>query len=99
MQKNHEICYCLSDPAQNGKKNGAVNGTVQTNGHVSNGNSNGTNSPVKENNPNTIKLIETLFNINISVERGKLIGVCGSIGSGKSSLISAICGDVRFFLY
>ncbi|XP_071525767.1 ATP-binding cassette sub-family C member 5-like isoform X3 [Panulirus ornatus] len=78
------------------KKNGAVNGVVShANGHISGSQTNGTNSPAMESNPNMIKSIETLFNINFSVERGKLIGVCGSIGSGKSSLISAICGDMK----
>ncbi|XP_066955738.1 LOW QUALITY PROTEIN: ATP-binding cassette sub-family C member 5-like [Macrobrachium rosenbergii] len=36
-----------------------------------------------------------LCQINLNVPHGKLIGVCGSIGSGKSSLISAICGDMQ----
>jgi ATP-binding cassette subfamily C (CFTR/MRP) protein 5 len=38
--------------------------------------------------------IETLHGIELEVPRGKLIGVCGSVGSGKSSLLSAIMGDV-----
>ncbi|XP_069129781.1 ATP-binding cassette sub-family C member 5-like [Argopecten irradians] len=33
-----------------------------------------------------------LDNIQLNVEKGQLIGVCGSVGSGKSSLISAILG-------
>ncbi|XP_076037140.1 ATP-binding cassette sub-family C member 5-like isoform X2 [Oratosquilla oratoria] len=41
-----------------------------------------------------VKLIETLFTINLSVERNKLIGICGSVGAGKSSLVSALCGDM-----
>ncbi|XP_064096372.1 ATP-binding cassette sub-family C member 12-like [Macrobrachium nipponense] len=36
-----------------------------------------------------------LCQINLSVPHGKLVGVCGVIGSGKSSLISAICGDMQ----
>ncbi|XP_068202669.1 ATP-binding cassette sub-family C member 5-like [Palaemon carinicauda] len=36
-----------------------------------------------------------LYRITLTVPHGKLVGVCGSIGSGKSSLISAICGDMR----
>lgn len=28
--------------------------------------------------------------------QGKLVGICGSVGSGKTSLISAILGQVRF---
>lgn len=38
--------------------------------------------------------IETLHSVELEVPRGKLIGVCGSVGSGKSSLLSAIMGDV-----
>lgn len=38
--------------------------------------------------------IETLHGIELEVPRGKLIGVCGSVGSGKSSLLSAVMGDV-----
>jgi ATP-binding cassette subfamily C (CFTR/MRP) protein 5 len=38
--------------------------------------------------------IETLHNVELEVPRGTLIGVCGSVGSGKSSLLSAIMGDV-----
>jgi ATP-binding cassette subfamily C (CFTR/MRP) protein 5 len=38
--------------------------------------------------------IETLHNIELDIPRGQLIGVCGSVGSGKSSLLSAIMGDV-----
>ncbi|XP_046999518.1 ATP-binding cassette sub-family C member 5-like isoform X1 [Schistocerca americana] len=39
--------------------------------------------------------VETLHDITLDVHRGKLIGVCGSVGSGKSSLLSAITGDMR----
>ncbi|XP_063967093.1 ATP-binding cassette sub-family C member 5-like [Lytechinus pictus] len=31
-----------------------------------------------------------LRNIDLTIQKGKLIGICGSIGSGKSSLLSAI---------
>ncbi|XP_061171411.1 ATP-binding cassette sub-family C member 5-like [Saccostrea echinata] len=34
----------------------------------------------------------TLLDIDLTLEKGKLIGVCGGVGSGKSSLISAILG-------
>lgn len=33
-----------------------------------------------------------LLDIDLVLEKGKLLGVCGSVGSGKSSLISAILG-------
>ena len=74
---------------------------MQGAGKHTNGHANGSSSsPVKsgQEDPvtaNIIKSIDTLFDINLSIEKGKLIGVCGSIGAGKSSLISAICGDVR----
>lgn len=41
------------------------------------------------------KLSVSLYRISLTIPHGKLVGVCGSIGSGKSSLISAICGDMR----
>jgi ABC-type branched-chain amino acid transport systems, ATPase component len=44
--------------------------------------------------PDNNQHIETLHNIELEVPRGKLIGICGSVGSGKSSLLSAIMGDV-----
>ncbi|XP_067903704.1 ATP-binding cassette sub-family C member 5-like [Heterodontus francisci] len=40
------------------------------------------------------KLQRALHNINLTVEQGKLVGICGSVGSGKSSLISAILGQL-----
>ncbi|XP_069749378.1 ATP-binding cassette sub-family C member 5-like isoform X2 [Narcine bancroftii] len=40
------------------------------------------------------KFHTTLHHINLKVEQGKLVGICGSVGSGKSSLISAILGQL-----
>ncbi|EDQ90078.1 uncharacterized protein MONBRDRAFT_82, partial [Monosiga brevicollis MX1] len=39
--------------------------------------------------------IPVLFDINLHVPRGQLIGVCGGVGSGKSSLLSAIIGQMK----
>ncbi|KAK9077607.1 hypothetical protein SSX86_005944 [Deinandra increscens subsp. villosa] len=36
----------------------------------------------------------TLKDINISVNQGMLVAVCGTVGSGKSSLLSCILGEV-----
>ncbi|CAG8807269.1 3136_t:CDS:2, partial [Racocetra persica] len=36
-----------------------------------------------------------LRNINISIPRGKLIAIVGSAGSGKSSLLSALVGEMK----
>ncbi|KAL2915615.1 hypothetical protein HK105_204800 [Polyrhizophydium stewartii] len=37
----------------------------------------------------------TLRNINIAVPRGKLVAVVGSVGSGKSSLLNALVGEMK----
>ncbi|XP_078661499.1 ATP-binding cassette sub-family C member 5-like [Branchiostoma floridae x Branchiostoma belcheri] len=40
-------------------------------------------------------LIETLFDIDLTILKGALLGVCGSVGAGKSSLIAAILREMR----
>ncbi|XP_072048669.1 ATP-binding cassette sub-family C member 5-like [Amphiura filiformis] len=37
-------------------------------------------------------LVTCLFDMNLVVKKGSLVGICGSVGSGKSSLISALLG-------
>ena len=37
----------------------------------------------------------TLRDINLEVPRGQLLGIAGGVGAGKSSLMSAILGEVR----
>ncbi|XP_038050083.1 multidrug resistance-associated protein 5-like [Patiria miniata] len=44
--------------------------------------------------PDDLK-VKTLFDIDLSLEKGRLTGVCGAVGSGKSSLISAILGQMH----
>uniref|UniRef100_H3AXD2 ATP-binding cassette sub-family C member 5 n=1 Tax=Latimeria chalumnae TaxID=7897 RepID=H3AXD2_LATCH len=39
----------------------------------------------------------TLHNINFSLEKGKLLGICGNVGSGKSSLISAVLEQMHLY--
>ncbi|XP_018432035.1 PREDICTED: multidrug resistance-associated protein 5 isoform X1 [Nanorana parkeri] len=41
-----------------------------------------------------IRLQRALCGIDLEIEKGKLVGVCGSVGSGKTSLISAILGQM-----
>ncbi|XP_029471856.1 multidrug resistance-associated protein 5 isoform X1 [Rhinatrema bivittatum] len=41
-----------------------------------------------------VRLQRTLYGINLDIEKGKLVGICGSVGSGKTSLISAILGQM-----
>ncbi|CAK6441862.1 unnamed protein product [Pipistrellus nathusii] len=40
------------------------------------------------------RLQRTLYGIDLEIEEGKLVGICGSVGSGKTSLISAILGQM-----
>ncbi|KAI1344554.1 P-loop containing nucleoside triphosphate hydrolase protein [Xylariaceae sp. FL0016] len=47
--------------------------------------------PVSEN----LKSTFSLLNVNLSIKRGELLAVIGGIGSGKTSLLSAIAGDMR----
>ncbi|KAM4733129.1 LOW QUALITY PROTEIN: ATP-binding cassette sub-family C member 5 [Anableps anableps] len=39
-------------------------------------------------------LHKTLHRINLRIKRGSLVGICGSVGSGKSSLLSALLGQM-----
>ncbi|XP_077987351.1 ATP-binding cassette sub-family C member 5-like [Glandiceps talaboti] len=41
------------------------------------------------------QIVKTLFDIDVVVTKGELLGICGSVGSGKSSLISAILSQMR----
>nr|DBA26326.1 TPA: hypothetical protein GDO54_010602 [Pyxicephalus adspersus] len=41
-----------------------------------------------------LRLQRALYNIDLEIEKGKLVGVCGSVGSGKTSLISTILGQM-----
>ncbi|KAL3847030.1 hypothetical protein ACJMK2_017966 [Sinanodonta woodiana] len=36
--------------------------------------------------------VSTIMNLTLMIEKGKLVGVCGSVGCGKTSLISALLG-------
>ncbi|KAJ1083483.1 hypothetical protein NDU88_003642 [Pleurodeles waltl] len=36
-----------------------------------------------------------LHNITLELQKGKLLGICGSVGSGKSSIISALLGQMH----
>ncbi|XP_072049289.1 ATP-binding cassette sub-family C member 5-like [Amphiura filiformis] len=37
-------------------------------------------------------LVTCLFDMDLVVKKGSLVGICGSVGSGKSSIISALLG-------
>ncbi|XP_068181608.1 ATP-binding cassette sub-family C member 5 [Antennarius striatus] len=39
-------------------------------------------------------LHKTLHRINLHVKKGSLVGICGGVGSGKSSLLSALLGKM-----
>uniref|UniRef100_UPI00398E7376 ATP-binding cassette sub-family C member 5 isoform X1 n=2 Tax=Pristiophorus japonicus TaxID=55135 RepID=UPI00398E7376 len=49
------------------------------------------NKRISSTNP---RLQRTLYNINLCIEKEKLVGICGSVGTGKTSLISAVLGQM-----
>ncbi|RDD40706.1 Multidrug resistance-associated protein 5 [Trichoplax sp. H2] len=50
----------------------------------------------QDDNKTSLKHTEFILkDINLTLKKGQLIGVCGRIGSGKSSLISAILGEMN----
>jgi len=42
-----------------------------------------------------IKEYLTLKNLNIKIQKGEFLAIIGEVGAGKSSLISAILGDLE----
>ncbi|XP_066478700.1 ATP-binding cassette sub-family C member 5 isoform X2 [Tiliqua scincoides] len=53
--------------------------------------------PEEENKPihsTNVRLQKVLYSVDLEIEKGKLVGICGSVGSGKTSLISAILGQM-----
>ncbi len=41
------------------------------------------------------KSVQALFNIDFQVKHGELIGIAGAVGSGKTSLVSSIMGEMK----
>ena len=39
--------------------------------------------------------VQVLYNLNLKIKAGELIGVAGAVGSGKTCLISAITGEMK----
>ncbi|XP_067406340.1 ATP-binding cassette sub-family C member 12-like [Emydura macquarii macquarii] len=38
-----------------------------------------------------------LYNLSFTVKKGKVLGICGNVGSGKSSVISALLGQMYLY--
>lgn len=47
------------------------------------------------NQPQEAKYVEVLSDIHFGAPKGKLVGICGHVGSGKSSLLLAALGQLR----
>ncbi|CAL1686666.1 unnamed protein product [Lasius platythorax] len=47
------------------------------------------------NQPQEAKYVEVLGDIHFGAPKGKLVGICGHVGSGKSSLLLAALGQLR----
>ncbi|XP_072749399.1 ATP-binding cassette sub-family C member 5-like isoform X2 [Anoplolepis gracilipes] len=57
-----------------------------------------TNNPMELDNlnqPQEAKYVEVLNDIHFGAPKGKLVGICGHVGSGKSSLLLAALGQLR----
>lgn len=44
----------------------------------------------------TLSTMITLKNIDLSIRKGEFVCVIGDVGSGKSSLLSALIGDLLY---
>ncbi|XP_078256552.1 ATP-binding cassette sub-family C member 12-like isoform X2 [Rhinoraja longicauda] len=78
------------DEALNTKEDFHTNKTQQAN----------INGQVRETTPETVSEEDgvasmTLCNLTFYLEPGMLLGVCGNVGSGKSSLLSALLGEMN----
>uniref|UniRef100_A0A2C9JFB3 Multidrug resistance-associated protein 5 n=1 Tax=Biomphalaria glabrata TaxID=6526 RepID=A0A2C9JFB3_BIOGL len=70
--------YCKKKAKENGEKNIILSESKSLNEHEK---------------QNGHKYSEPLLkNINLDIKKGQLVGICGKIGSGKTSLINAILG-------
>ncbi|XP_070538850.1 ATP-binding cassette sub-family C member 5-like [Ptychodera flava] len=78
---------------------GKGNGDIVLDGHAGSfkteDGENDMNSSNEDANGKEEKIIRTLFGISLILPKGQLLGVCGGVGSGKSSLISAILSQMR----
>ncbi|XP_074067504.1 ATP-binding cassette sub-family C member 11-like [Macrotis lagotis] len=83
---------------------GICNGTIEMNGDgdfpdkPAVGSYQGKNQPTWKLSPSEkrkLSLGPVLHNISIVVPKGKILGVCGNTGSGKSCLLSAILGEMN----
>ena len=50
---------------------------------------------VKSHSELTNKAIHTLRNLNLKIKKGELVAIVGSVGCGKSSLLSAVLGEMH----
>ncbi|XP_048402989.1 ATP-binding cassette sub-family C member 12 isoform X4 [Stegostoma tigrinum] len=78
-----------ADKVPKGKKVSEANGTNEPNISVQLPEITSQTSTEKD-----IPILMTLHGISFSLQKGSLLGVCGNVGSGKSSLISALLGQM-----
>ncbi|ESU37712.1 ABC-type metal ion transporter [Giardia duodenalis] len=46
-------------------------------------------------NPNHVDLPPRIKNLDLSIPKGYLVGICGPVGAGKTTLFSALLGELR----
>ena len=55
------------------------------------------NNIINENDNKSYENTLTLFRMNIAAKRGELLAIIGSVGAGKSSLLSSLLGDIKCY--
>ena len=53
-------------------------------------------SVVSSSDMRTLNTILTLKNLNINIKHGEFVCIIGDVGSGKSSILSSIIGDLLY---
>jgi len=84
-----------------GKKSKNYGSTKKPEGKRSSQQNNNENLPLLSEQENDYYSAEdtivTLHDITLSLPEGSLLGICGGVGSGKTSIIQAILGMVCYF--
>lgn len=84
----------IKDNGNSSNSNGSSNSSGISGGSDNNSNSDGKNNSSLPSSTSTSSQVFRLYNINLAISKGQLVGIFGSVGCGKSSLFSAILGEM-----
>lgn len=77
------------------KRRRVINDAARTAVQVADALSSSPLSPVTSHEPSTATLFTGLNEINLTIPRGALVAVVGKVGSGKSSFLSSLIGEMK----